>query len=122
MKTIASLFNDFYSEFIYLVLDQKYISEMLIIKFEYKLILCLQNWLNTKIKLFTLISTLTKRYLFIYKEIQAMYRIINKCKLTQRILTPVSITIIAIFWKYPITNISLLYFLGYMVGIVMSMP
>lgn len=43
LKIAASLFSDFYSEFICPALDLKYISEMFIQKFKYKFILCLQD-------------------------------------------------------------------------------
>lgn len=63
----ASLFNNFYSEFIQLVLDLEYISKMLIWEFKYKLMPHLQDRLNFGIELLKIISTLAKYYLSIYK-------------------------------------------------------
>ena len=66
LKMGASSFNDFYSEFIYLALDLKYTSKILIYEFKYKLPSCFQNQLNFRVKLPTFISALAKHYLSIY--------------------------------------------------------
>ena len=63
----ARLFNNFYSEFIRLVLELEYTSKMLIQKFKYKLTPHLQDGLNSYIELSFSILALVKRYLSIYK-------------------------------------------------------
>ena len=80
LKMGASSFNDFYSEFIYLALDLKYIMEMLIWKFKYKLITHLQDWLNSGIALPTFISALAKRCLSIYEQMQVTDKIRDRTK------------------------------------------
>ena len=47
LKMEVSLFSDFYSEFIQLASDFEYTSEMLIWEFKHKLMLYLQNCLNS---------------------------------------------------------------------------
>ncbi len=76
----ASLFSDFYSEFIRLASDLEYTSEMLIWEFKYKLTPCLQDWLNSEIELLKTISALAKYYLSIYKQMQATNQIREKAK------------------------------------------
>lgn len=60
MKIDAYLFNNFYSEFIYLALDLEYTSKILIWKFKYKLTPCFQDQLNFGVELFFLILALAK--------------------------------------------------------------
>ena len=64
----ASLFNDFYSEFIQLASDLEYTSKILIWDFKYKLMPWLQDEFNSNIKLPSIISVLAKRCLSIYKQ------------------------------------------------------
>lgn len=80
------MFNNFYSEFIYQALDLKYMLKLVILEFKYKLILELQDQLNSDVKLSNSISNLAKRYLFIYKQIQIIDKIKDKTKLLQLIL------------------------------------
>ncbi len=68
LKMGASSFSDFYSEFIQLASDLEYTSEMLIREFKYKLMLYLQDRLNSGIELPKTISTLAKRCLSIYEQ------------------------------------------------------
>ena len=60
LKIGTSLFNDFYFEFIRLVLDLEYMSEMLIQEFKHKLIPRLQDQFNSGVKLPNSISALAK--------------------------------------------------------------
>ena len=76
----ASTFNDFYSKFIWLAFNLEYTLEMFIWEFKHKLTPRLQNCLNSKIEFPILILALTKRYLSIYKQMQATDKINNKSK------------------------------------------
>lgn len=71
LKMGTSSLSNFYSEFIWLASDLKYISEMLIWGFKHKLMPRLQNWLNSGIKLPTSILALAKLWLFINEQMQA---------------------------------------------------
>ena len=71
LKMGASLFSDFYSEFIQLASDLEYTSEMLIWEFKHKLTPQLQDRLNSGIELLSIISALAKHCLSIYKQMQA---------------------------------------------------
>ena len=76
----ASLFSNFYSDFIGLASDFEYTSKMLIQKFKYKLTPRLQNWLNSGIELPKTIFILPKRCLSIYEQMQATNWIREKAK------------------------------------------
>ena len=91
LKMEASLFSDFYSEFIRLVFDLEYTSEMFICKFKHKLMLHLQDCLNSGVKLPTSISALAKHCLSIYKQMQATDRIRDRTKPLWSIQTSTSI-------------------------------
>ena len=71
LKMGASLFSNFYSEFIWLTSDFEYTLEMLIWEFKHKLMPRLQDQLNSEIELWKTISTLAKRCLSIYEQMQA---------------------------------------------------
>ena len=77
----ASLFSNFYSEFIRLASELEYILEMFIQEFKHKLTPRLQNRPNSGVELPTSISSLAKRCLSIYKQMQAINRIRNRTKL-----------------------------------------
>ena len=64
---------------------------MFIQEFKHKLTPCLQNYLNSKVELSTLISALAKYCLFIYKQMQATDKIKNRTKLLQSTQTLASI-------------------------------
>ena len=83
LKIKANLFSNFYFKFIRLASNLEYISEMFIWEFMHKLTLRLQDCLNSEVELLTLISALAKRYLFIYKQMQAIDRIRNRIKFLQ---------------------------------------
>ena len=83
LKMSASSFNDFYSEFICLALDLEYKGDMLIQEFKYKLTPRLQNRLNSRVGIPTLISALTRRCFSIYEHMQATDRTRDKTKPTQ---------------------------------------
>ncbi len=76
----TSSFSDFYSKFIQLASDLEYISEMLISEFKHKLILRLQNRLNSEIELPKTIPILAKRCLSIYDQIPVIDWIKEKVK------------------------------------------
>ena len=80
LKMGASSFNDFYSEFIRLASDLEYTLEMLIREFKHKLTPRLQDRLNSGVELSTSISTLAKRCLSIYEQMQATDRIRDRTK------------------------------------------
>ena len=80
LKMEASLFSNFYSEFIRLASDLEYTSEMLIREFKHKLTPRLQDRLNSGVELPTSISALAKRCLSIYEQMQATDRIRDKTK------------------------------------------
>ena len=63
----TSLFIDFYPEFIKLVSDLGYISDIFIQEFKHKLMFRLQDCLNFEIKLLTSILALAQCCLSIYK-------------------------------------------------------
>ena len=67
LKIGISLYNDLFSEFIYLASDLEYISEMLIWDFKQKLILCLYDYVNSGVKLSNSILILAKRCFLIYE-------------------------------------------------------
>lgn len=100
----TTLFNNFYSEFIQLVSDLKYTSEMLIQKFKHKLLPWLQNQLNSGIELSMSISVLAKRCFLIYEQIQTKNRIQNRTKPTQTTLISASMRPVAVPYQLPITN------------------
>ena len=87
LKIEASLFSNFYSKFIQLISYLKYISEIFIREFDHKLTPRLQDCLNSRVELSTSISSLAKRYLSIFKQMQALNRIKNKTKPLQLIQT-----------------------------------
>ena len=91
LKMEASLFSNFYFEFIQLASNLKYTSEILIREFKHKLIPHLQNCLNSEVKLSTSILALVKRCLSIYKQMQATNRIRDRTKPLQSTQTSVSI-------------------------------
>ena len=76
----ASLFSNFYSEFIRLISDLEYTLEMFIQEFKYKLTPRLQDRLNSGIELPKTISALAKHCLSIYKQMQATDRIKERAK------------------------------------------
>ncbi len=80
LKMGTSSFSDFYSEFIQLVSDLEYTSEMLIREFKHKLTPRLQDRLNSGIELPSIISALAKRCLSIYEQMQATDWIREKAK------------------------------------------
>ena len=90
LKMEASLFSDFYSEFIQLASDFEYTSEIFIWEFKHKLTPRLQDCLNSGVELSTLISILAKRCLFIYEQIQATDRIRDRTKPLQSTQTSAS--------------------------------
>ena len=92
----ASLFSNFYSKFIQLAFDLKYTLKMLIQKFKHKLMLQLQNWLNSSIELLSIISALAKHGLSIYKQMQATNWIKKKAKSSIKIQTIANVFLRAI--------------------------
>ena len=92
----ASLFSDFYSEFIRLASDLEYTSEMLIREFKHKLTPRLQDRLNSGIKLPKTISALAKRCLSIYKQMQATDRIREKAKSSITVQTTAEVPLKAV--------------------------
>ena len=79
-KMRASLFSDFYSEFIWLAFDLEYTLEMLIQEFKHKLTPWVQDSLNSGIELPSTISALAKRCLSIFEQMQATNWIREKAK------------------------------------------
>ena len=80
LKIGASLFSDFYPEFIWLASDLEYTLKMLISKFKHKLTSQLQDRLNSDIELLSTISALIKRCLSSYEQMQATNQIREKAK------------------------------------------
>ena len=81
LKMEASLFSDFYFEFIQLTSDLEYTLEILIQEFKHKLTPRLSDCLHSGVKFITSISALAKRCLSIYKQMQAIDRFRDKTKL-----------------------------------------
>ena len=96
LKMGASLFSDFYSEFIQLASDLEYTSEMLIREFKHKLTPRLQDQLNSGIELLKTISALAKRCLSIYEQMQATDRIRKKAKSSTTVQTTAKIPLKAV--------------------------
>ena len=90
LKIEASLFSNFYSEFIQLASDLEYTSEMFIWEFKQKLTPRLQDHLNSRVELPTLILVLVKHCLSIYKQMQATNRIRDRTKPLQSTQTSAS--------------------------------
>ena len=80
---------------------------MLIQEFKHKLTLCLQDLLNSEVKLLTSISALIKRYLPIYEQMQATDRIKDRTKpqTIQTILLSAFIRPVAPPYQKLVTNI-----------------
>ena len=104
LKMEANSFRDFYSEFIRLTSDLEYISEMFIREFKHKLTPRLQNCLNSGIKLLISISVLAKRYLSIYKQMQATDRIRDKTKPLRSTQTSAPTYSSTKTYQVPVTN------------------
>ncbi len=96
LKMGASSFSDFYFEFIRLALDLEYTSEMLIWEFKHKLTSRLQDQLNSGIELSKTISTLVKRCLSIYEQMQATDRIREKAKSSTIVRTTTNVPLRAV--------------------------
>ena len=92
----TSLFNDFYSEFIQLASELKYISKMPIQKFNYKLTPRLQDQFNSGIELPSTIFALAKCCLSIYKQMQVTNRIREKAKSSTIVQTAANILLRAV--------------------------
>ena len=93
LKMGASLFGDFYFEFIQLVSDLEYTSEMFIREFKHKLTSQLQDRLNSGIKLPSTIFALAKRCLSIYEQMQATNRIRKKAKSSTSVQTTANVSL-----------------------------
>ena len=114
LKMGASLFSDFYSEFIWLASDLEYILKMLIQKFKYKLTLRLHDRFNSGIKFSKMISILVKQCLSIYKQMQATNWIREKDKSFTTVQTTVNISLRTVTCSFrapaiPNKNISFLH-------------
>lgn len=59
MKIGLGSFNDFYLEFIKLATKLEFIKEMLLQEFMYKLFLCIQDWMNSRLEYLDNIKALT---------------------------------------------------------------
>ena len=86
----------------------------------------LQDCLNSKVELYTLISALTKRCLYIYEQMQAKDRIRNKTKLLQSIQTSASTYSSTKTYQVPVTNscanTSFFLFSSYIIKTVIPIP
>ena len=123
----ASLFSNFYSEFIWLASDLEYTSEMLIWKLKHKLMPRLEDWLNSGIKLPKTISALAKRCLSIYEQMQATDRIRKKAKSSTTVQTIAKVPLKAVIFfsrapAIPNKNTSFLHLFNTLRGSITPTP
>ncbi len=123
LKMGTNLFSDFYSKFIQLVSDLKYILEMFIQKFKHKLILQLQDRLNFGIEFTSTISTLAKRCLSIYEQMQVINWIKEKVKssITVQTVANILLRVVTSSFRAPTVsnnNSSFLYLSNILQGII----
>ena len=102
----ASSVNNFYFEFVQLVSNLKYISEMLIREFKHKLIPQLQDQLNSGIELLSTIFALTKCCLSIYKQMQVTDWIKEKAKSSTTVRIAANVPLRAVTSSFQVPTIS----------------
>lgn len=107
LKMGTDLFSDFYSNFIWRVLDLEYTSKMRVCKFKHQWIPGLKDWLNSGIQLPTFISAFIKCCLSIYEQMQFINEISDRTQhhVTHRTSFIVAIRQIAYIYSKSITKI-----------------